>query len=250
MTIRKAKMFRLNEDGIVPKELSDILQTPEQIDLSKPLMQPYVRKEMAAHPIDIAVIDLQRFYIELMQSDNPWCIFNTIGGLYVAKNSLYAEGEIADNTIKKLKKDYGIELPKVILLEKEPKYFTLVHEYLHLIFNYLPEEKINILLNSMNGNVGLSRALSSTAFNTSYFNWPKEVEEEYFKLWKQGKPTDHLYTLDKLERKDQLQCIDEIIAHFYTTKRPSWQALPSELKTAMKKIGYKTTNLPKVGVEI
>lgn len=247
MPRRKAQMFRLNEDGILPKELSDILQTPAGIDLSKPLLQPYLRKEIAAPSIDIAVIDLQRFYIELVRDFDPWCVFKYLEGMYVSKKHKYASGALAKKTIQKLKKDYDINLSQVILIGETSGYFTLVHECLHTIFNHLPEEKTDILLNSMKSNAGLSRALSLTHMNISYFDWPRKIEKECSKLLRKGESTEHLFTLDKLEKEDQLMCIDEIIAYFYTTRRPKYRkALPSELTIAMRTVGYKTTNLPEV----
>ena len=248
MTFRKSQVSKLNEDGILPKELSDRLIAPEGVDLREPLLKPYVREVISMPAVDIAAIDLQRFYLELMQDSNPWCIFNHCSGLYVSKKHLYASGELADDTIKKLKKDYKIDLPEVILIGEKPEYFALVHEYLHSIFNHLPEEKRNHLLNSMKSNAQFSRALSLTHMNISYFDWPRKIEKEGGKLMSQFKPTDHIYTLDKLEKKDQLMCIDEIIAYFYTTKRPTnRKALPSELTTAMNRVGYKTRNPPEEG---
>lgn len=248
MPRRKAQMFKLNEDGIVPKELSDILQTPAGIDLSKPLIQPYIREEISIPSVDIALIDVQRFYVELM--NDIWsALFSQCSGMYLSKNHCWD----TDNTdvLEKLKKDYCIDLPEVILMGKKPDYFILAHEYLHVFFNHLSEDKRNHLVDSIKSYAPLSDALSLTHLNISHFDWPEKVENEYLRLLDAGKPTTHLYTLDKLEKRDRLMCVDEIIANIFCVDRTRdgvsrWNRLPVAFIDAMEDVGYNVTNPPEI----
>jgi hypothetical protein len=230
---RKSEIFRLNKDGVLPKELSDRLIAPEGVDLREPLLKPFVREGIVMPSVDIVAMNVQRFYLEVMSNYNPFCVFNECCGLYVSKNNYYCSDEILIDMIKKLKNDYNIDLSEVILIRRnKPNYFTVVHEYLHAFFDHLPEEKRNMLVNSIKSYDQLPILLHLTHLNTFNFNWPDKTS---------------IYTLDKLERSNQLYCVDEIISSFFDHREQVIApVLPQFFIDAMEKVGYNMTNPPEV----
>ncbi len=94
--------------------------------------------------------------------------------------------------------------------------------------------------------------LDLTHLKASHFRLPEYVEEKCSRLLREGKSTEHLFTLGKLERGDRLQCIDEVIANFFCRYRNvnRWKCLPESFVAVLEKVGYNMTNPPKVrGVE-
>ncbi len=122
MTFRKFELFRLDKNGVLPEGLSDRLTAPKGVDLSEPLLKPFLTKEVKLPVIDIIVLDLQNFYIELIQEKNPFCVFDECEGMYLSKEHCWSVGEIVNDALEKLRKQYNFRNSEVIMVPETPKY--------------------------------------------------------------------------------------------------------------------------------
>lgn len=256
---KKAEIFRFGTDGI-PKGLEKRLKIPLHIKQEKchPL-KPYVSDNIIPTDLDIILLeDLNGFYRKSINPDFSDIFLSFIGGIYLAENHVWSDKKIYEKINKALKKEYGIQVKRALLLPQEQiSYWSIIHEALHDVFNNLPSEKrekiIQSAIKTYDNADKLYNMLELTHLNISSFDWDFEETERRMNQNKKEKRSlldgfDDFYTLGNLKTIDNLQAVDEFISCFFANDRVEnrWDKkyLPKSFKKTLKEIGYNMDNPP------
>lgn len=233
--------------GSLPKALAKKLNIPE--NASHPLT-PYVDEEMIPSNLEVILLeDLDGFCNELNGKNSS--MKSAYTGLYLSSDHSWMPEEVVSAAKKALEEKYGLKVGNAILLPKDnAKYSSMIHEMLHSVFDSLPENKKEKMLESARkGYSYLHHMLGLTHLNVTDFNWDS-IEPELEKRAASGQPPAGLYVLGNLSRKEQMQCMDEFISNYFANNRGkdrnSSIHMPEEIKDCMKEIGYNMDCPPEV----
>ncbi|MBI4454123.1 hypothetical protein HY636_05765 [Candidatus Woesearchaeota archaeon] len=218
-----------------------------------------MNKELIPSDLDFVLLeDLDGFYQRL--TEEPLGFLSSCRGLYIAKDHTWILDEHYTRISEALKKEYGIEVQRALLLSQEMiNYWTMIHEALHDVFNHLPPEQREKIIQSATCQYDTSdklhRMLDMTHLNISNFDWNLDenakIIDENKRLGRS--PLDrfnHFYTFGNLKPVDQLQAVDEFISNFYANYRGNdrWSErhLQPKFRKTLEEVGYNMSNPPEV----
>ncbi len=257
--MKKYELHRFDEN-LLSGDLSGRIDIPLGIPLEIHPLQPYVSKKLIPSGLDIILLeDFRKFFSEV--EGIPEFLASGGKGLYMNKDSYIAKRSYEKNS-EILRRAYGIETERAIILpnKQEISYWTLIHEGLHDVFQFLQQSKTRKMIKSASAaydtNKKFGNLLALTHLDISSFDWDvKKLHKIFQRNMEEGiiateGETLSFFTLKNLERIDQLLTIDEFIANFYTKNRghdrEDEKHLDPKFKETLRKIGYKFENIPEV----
>lgn len=259
-TMRLYEVFRFGGGGI-PGGLAERLVVPRHINKQGHPLLPYVAKQIIPTDLDFILLeDLNGFYQDLIK--NPLGFFSDCRGLYLAQDHPYISKEDYAIVNAALKKNYGIEVKRALLLPLERvDYWTLIHESLHDVFSQLPADLRNKIVQSAIVSYGvrdkLRGMLNLTHLNLSNFCWDlDEISRRMSDNERKGVSFMHgfddFYIFGNLKPADQFQVVDEFISNFFANDRnvDRWDCvcLPFSFRQVLKETGYNMQNPPKINM--
>lgn len=235
------KRFIVNANSL-PADLGALLEKPKE--LADHPLSPYVNSGLIPNA-DIAVFLLQDFnwfyncYLaedskQFYACEGAYC---AIPHVWATPISFYYVGTLLRG-IYSIKKDELCD-DMIIMPMEDPRYLSFVHEYLHAVFNRLPEKTIEKIDESaVDSYTSIDGLLRFTGLKR------KQVLET-------AMPRAMLFDLPWRKR---LRCLDEFIAHYFTTDRGidrnNPEYLPEQFKNDLSAIGYNMFNPPDVHLNI
>ena len=254
----KAEYFKLNGQGI-PSELLERMVIPEHISVKGHVLLPYVKSDLIPPDLDLILLeDLNGFYHRL--NGDFFGFLSNFRGSYVTENSSWVPQRDYQKTNEALQREYGISVTRALLLPQERiDYWTMIHEALHGVFDYLPLEKRTRLVESVSSAYDtcgkLSNLLDLTHFRISNFGWDidavaRKMEENRVVKKPLFDGTEEFYTFQKLNPSDQLQVVDEFISNFFANDRGKDRWSPKRLhpdfRATLREVGYNVDSPPEV----
>ncbi len=230
--------FTVNANDF-PANLEKLLRKPKNQNAVEHPLAPYVATNLIPKE-DISVLMLQDFNLLCTKYlCNDPSRFSEFFGMYIAIPHIWASPLSTYYVEVLLKNNYQIKNAElgsdlILMPEERPRYLSFVHEYLHAVFNHLPENTISEIEQSALDSYSSIDAL------LSFIGLKRE--EVYTKSWPK-----RLMLFD-LTRQKRLRCLDEFIAHFFTTNRRgqrySPECLPEAFKKTLSDVGYNIRNPP------
>ncbi len=253
-----AEVFNVSSE-ILPEKLADRLELPSHIKLAGHPLLAFVEPKLIPGSIDIIVInDLTEFYNKATDRKQST---SRILGWYLNSDHSFQPREDEQKYLEMVNKHYGVDTRRAILLDREGQrknrkadYWTLVHEYLHGVFDGLSTEARQKILASARSSFTTYQQLGDMGEFAGYdifkLGWSDEILQRWSKARNLGE-LDSFMVFSNLPEKDQLDLVDEFICRVFTGSdiafdivRPKY--LPSEFMRTLRDAGYKVGTAPEI----
>ena len=184
------------------RRFSKALVVPDRIKLTEHLLSRYANANLRAvipTNLDIVLVHyLAGFYAEV--TDNPLGFLAGCQGLYICQDHIWMPRRDATEVLRTLKEQCDLDVSEAILLPLgRIRYWTYVHESLHVIFNHLTPEQREAIIESAR------RSYASVFDMEGSIPFTLNLETSYDD-----------YTWDGLTPRSRLRLVDELIACSFT----------------------------------